>query len=190
MAPRMQQPWGDTRRSWYIYKGLQRNGIGDHDTLENSRRSVLELLRREIARLGGRGDRCFLGGLSQGCTVALDIYLRHGPELGLGGFVGSVGFVPSDSMGFKGVDQALRKFLEDPVQITRPLWLQCATDDGSDVPWNLVKTSVMPLDGRVPGLLVNKVRGRGHCVDDWEARWLCDFISKYAPGDASTASPP
>ena len=58
----------------------------------------------------------FLGGASQGCTMALDVYLRLACELQLGGFVGSIGFVPTDSKGFRGTNRALRQLLADKEQ--------------------------------------------------------------------------
>lgn len=67
-------------------------------------------MREEAAVLGA--EKVFLGGLSQGCTAALDLYLRLAP-LHLGGFVGSVGFLPSEAMGFKGADEALERLLGD-----------------------------------------------------------------------------
>eukprot|EP00913_Durusdinium_trenchii_P035590 g33306.t1 len=62
-----------------------------------------EVIRQEIERLEAPGC-VFLGGVSQGCNVALDAYLRHD----LGGFAGSVGFLPGDSWGFEGADRRLR----------------------------------------------------------------------------------
>ena len=78
--------------------------------MEETRVRLEEMVREEVSVLGG--EKVFLGGLSQGCTAALDVYLRLAP-LNLGGFVGSVGFLPSDAMGFKGADEAMERLLGD-----------------------------------------------------------------------------
>lgn len=47
------------------------NKVGDFSTLEQTRRRLAQLVYREVERLHGSGQRVFLGGASQGCTVAL-----------------------------------------------------------------------------------------------------------------------
>ena len=137
---------------------------------------------REGERLGGAASSVFLGGLSQGCTAALDVYMREGPTLGLGGFVGSVGFLPSDADGFEGADEAVERFLADPVQSRRPLWLQSAKDD-QWVPWgDLVEPSLRRLRGRATGLRHRTVRGRGHVIEEWEGDLLNEFVREHAGG--------
>ena len=101
--------------------------VGEAKSLRRSRCRLEALVRREVSRLGD-GRRCYLGGASQGCTMALDIYLRLAQELKLGGFVGSVGFLPTESKGlgkekhpkwsrgFYGSNRALRRLLEDDEQ--------------------------------------------------------------------------
>lgn len=176
-APKHRQPWGPIAHAWYTYERPDRNHVGDTATLDFSRRWISELVREEIRRLGGAAHKVFLGGLSQGCTVALDCYLREGRKLGLGGFVGSVGFMPSDLYGFSGASMALENLIADKSQGSRPVWLQCATDDRCEVPWrSVVKPSLRKGEGRLPGLRIRLVQGRGHCIDEWEGHILNDFL--------------
>mmetsp|Transcript_64968 Transcript_64968/g.193675 ORF Transcript_64968/g.193675 Transcript_64968/m.193675 type:complete len:284 (-) Transcript_64968:82-933(-) len=137
------QPWGDFETSWYSYSHPQRNHVGNPATLDSTRQRLRRLLQDEIECLDGDSSQVFLGGSSQGCTVALDVYLQEASRLQLGGFVGSTGFVPLESMGFHGARSALQRLLADKPQAERPLWLQCATDDHRLVPWEqLVKPSL------------------------------------------------
>ena len=89
--------------------------VGEASSLRRSRLRLESLVREEVSRLKD-GRRCYLGGASQGCTMALDIYLRLANELKLGGFVGSVGFLPTESKG--------RPFLARKHGLPRLLWLQ------------------------------------------------------------------
>jgi len=178
-APELRQPWGETVNAWYSYANRSGNQIGDLSTLVATRERLTQLLHTEVEKLGD-GSSVYLGGMSQGCTVALDVYLREAPRLGLGGFVGSVGFFPSDKLGFDGADAALRRFVADD-QAKRPLWLQCAVDDHIDVPWPLVRASLRRASGgRLPGLGVRKVQGRGHQIWEWEASFLNEFLRNHA----------
>jgi len=180
-APSMQQPWGDVGPSWYGYLAPNRNDVGDAAALISTRRRLAQLVRDEVRRLGGAAHRVFLGGASQGCTVALDTYLREASRLGLGGFVGSIGFVPSDSKGFAGATGALERLIANKTQAKRPVWMQCATDDRRDVPWQcVVRPSLRRVAGRLPGLLIREVSGRGHGIEDWEGHIVNDFVRQYA----------
>jgi len=177
-APLLQLSWGPVETSWHDYASADSNDVGDMGTVLDTRERVANILRDEIERLGGRSDRVFLGGLSQGCTAALDVYLVEGVQLGLGGFVGSVGFWPSDKQGFMGADEATHRLLADPQQRQRPVWLQSALDD-QWVPWNnLVVPSLKTVQGigALASLRVKTVRGRGHVIDQWEGDWLQDFF--------------
>lgn len=179
-APRLRQPWGEELNAWYGYAGSRRNSVGNKDSLDATRRRLTELVHREVARLGGAARRVFIGGLSQGCTIALDLYFREAAKLGLGGFVGSVGFLPKDGFGFFGADEALEALAAHPEQAHRPVYLQCATDDREEVPWKLVKMSLQDVDKKLPGLTIRKVRGRGHQIDCWEAKFLNQFLRRHA----------
>lgn len=178
-APRRRQPWGEIKTAWYSYASLHRNGVGEPRTLAEMREQLCALLHAEIAKLGGKSHRVFLGGLSQGCAVALDLYLREGPRLGLGGFVGSVGVFPTDVLGFVGADAALDHLCANEAQASRPVWLQCATDDEEQVPWSVVKASLRRARGRLPGLVVKKVCGWGHDIGTWEADVINDFLKAH-----------
>lgn len=179
-AKLMEQPWGDIKRSWYAYTEPNRNHCGNVSTLGKTREGLRNILEREIALLGGASDRVFLGGSSQGCTAALDVYLREALRLRLGGFVGSVGFIPRDSLGFKGANAALESLLKDAEQAARPVWMQCATDDRRDVPWrNLVAPLLQFVEGKMPGFAVRLVEGRGHGIEEWEAHIVNDFLKRY-----------
>jgi len=178
-APRLLQPWGESRTAWYKYASKRSNSIGDATSLVRTRQRLLELLEFEIEHLGD-ARRVFLGGFSQGCTTALDLYLREASRLGLGGFVGSVGFLPRDTMGFYGANTALEALLADDVQACKPVWLQCATDDDCDVPWRTAWRSLHDARGNLPGLVLRKVCGRGHHIDDWEADLINEFLHKHA----------
>ncbi|CAK9086661.1 Acyl-protein thioesterase 1, partial [Durusdinium trenchii] len=103
-APLQQQPWGETLPSWYQYQGIASNELAMPEQLAAVQEALDEVIRQEIERLEAPGC-VFLGGVSQGCNVALDAYLRHD----LGGFAGSVGFLPGDSWGFEGADRRLRR---------------------------------------------------------------------------------
>lgn len=181
-AKKMHLCWGPVETSWHDYASADNNNVGDPASLAETRERLASILREEIERLGGAASSVFLGGLSQGCTAALDVYMREGPTLGLGGFVGSVGFLPSDADGFEGADEAVERFLADPVQSRRPLWLQSAKDD-QWVPWgDLVEPSLRRLRGRATGLRHRTVRGRGHVIEEWEGDLLNEFVREHAGG--------
>lgn len=172
--------WGPVETSWHDYESADTNNVGDPGSLAETRERLAAILREEIALLGGAADKVFLGGLSQGCTAALDVYMQEASKLGLGGFVGSVGFLPSDSDGFDGADQAVKDFLANPEQSRRPLWIQSAEDD-QWVPWQtLVKPSFQRLVKAAPGFQVRTVRGRGHVIEEWEGELLNEFMREYA----------
>lgn len=176
----MEQPWGEIARSWYKYKEPNRNHCGNISALEKTRKTLRHILEREIALLEGASERVFLGGSSQGCTTALDVYLREASRLQLGGFVGSVGFIPRDSLGFTGANAALEGLLKDAKQAERPVWMQCATDDRRDVPWRNLVSPLLPLvEGKMPGFTVRLVEGRGHGIQEWEAHIINDFLKRY-----------
>merc|ERR1712039_835593 len=121
------------------------------------------LLKAEISRLGGAAHNVFLGGMSQGCGVAMDIYFREGAKLGLGGFVGVAGWLPSDSDGFVGADAAVSAFVRQTMSSRkRPIWLMAPTGDHKEVPWKLVRGSLKRIDDKLPNLFLRKVNGRGH----------------------------
>ncbi|CAK9070775.1 unnamed protein product [Durusdinium trenchii] len=170
----MRQPWGDLEPSWHAY-------VGDFSTLNQTRDRLAHIVYSEVERLHGEGHRVFLGGASQGCTVALDTYLLQARKLLLGGFVGSVGFLPTDRQGFRGATRALEKLINSHSQRHRPLWLQCATDDDELVPWRTdVKPSLHAATGRLPGLHVKEVTGRGHILDEWEGEFVRKFLEAHA----------
>lgn len=180
-AKPLMQPWGECEPSWYTYAEWWHNRCGNPETLAATRKRLSDVVRREVARLQGDGRRVFLGGASQGCTVALDIYLRLASNLRLGGFVGSIGFLPSDSKGFPSSNRALNTLLKDGEQATRPVWIQCAVDDKHDVPWNsVVQPSLKRCGGRLHGLLLREVYGRGHHIEEWEAHVVNDFLRAHA----------
>ncbi|CAJ1398685.1 unnamed protein product [Effrenium voratum] len=175
----LRQPWGETGTSWYGYAAPNHNRVGDAESLRATRRRLDSMVHAEVERLGD-GRRLFLGGASQGCVMALDVYIRLAVELRLGGFVGSVGFVPTDSKGFTGADRALRCLLADSEQAVRPLWLQCAMDDFDAVPWrSVVAPSLRRAEG-LPGLQIRQVAGRGHGIEDWEAHIVNDLLRAHA----------
>lgn len=180
-ARRLEQPWGPVETSWHAYVSASSNRVGDLAPLAETRDRLSDLVRSEVARLGGAAERLFLGGLSQGCTAALDVYLREAPTQGLGGFVGSVGFLPTDSQGFPGSSKAAENLVSHTEQRRRPVWLQCATDD-QWVPWpELAKPSFQALcQGRLPGFNLRTVSGRGHIIDDWEGHLLQEFVQEFA----------
>lgn len=180
-AHRLRQPWGETKPAWYAYGAKQDNTVGDFKSLEATRRRLSALVRAEVAKLGGEGHRVFVGGLSQGCGVALDTYLREAPSLGLGGFLGVAGWVPSDDDGFVGADEAMEGLLASRTQRKRPFWLMLPTDDTKFMPWPFVAASLRRACGRLPGLLSRKVSGRGHGVGDWEGEFLQDFLEVVKP---------
>ncbi|CAJ1452805.1 unnamed protein product, partial [Effrenium voratum] len=174
------QPWGEEEPSWHAYVKQSSNKVGDYHTLRETRDRLAHIVYSEVDRLHGQGHRVFLGGASQGCTVALDTYLLQARKLLLGGFVGSVGFMPNDHQGFHGATRALEKLIADPEQRQRPIWLQCATDDSEMVPWrSAVKPSLLRAENRLPGLYVKEVRGRGHILDEWEGEFVRDFLERH-----------
>lgn len=179
-APELRQPWGEEATSWYGYESPRHNRVGDARSLQDTRSRLDAVVRREVERVGG-GHRVFLGGASQGCTVALDTYLRLASELRLGGFVGSIGFMPTDSKGFRGSNRALQKLQQDEEQARRPIWLQCAMDDYEAVPWRSVVEPSLRRASGLPGLLLRQVAGRGHGIEEWEAHIVNDLLREYAP---------
>uniref|UniRef100_A0A7S0FC90 Phospholipase/carboxylesterase/thioesterase domain-containing protein n=1 Tax=Pyrodinium bahamense TaxID=73915 RepID=A0A7S0FC90_9DINO len=179
-APRMRQPWGETKNSWYLYADKRENRVGAAETLQDTRERLAQHIRAEVARLGGAANRVLVGGASQGCGVALDAYARESPELGLGGFVGVAGWLPSDADGFEGADRGAEGLVACEAQRTRPLWLLLPTDDGRCVPWALARGSLERVRGSVTGLVAREVSGRGHNVGDWEGKFLCEFLQALA----------
>ncbi|CAL1130369.1 unnamed protein product [Cladocopium goreaui] len=117
-----------------LYERADSNRVGDPSSLEQTRQRLEKILREEVALLGGRSELVFLGGLSQGCTAALDIYLQLASKLRLGGFVGSVGFLPRDAMGF-GNDERIEALLQDEA----PGECNVSDRSGSNAPRNLRK---------------------------------------------------
>eukprot|EP00927_Polykrikos_kofoidii_P018796 TRINITY_DN18757_c0_g1_i1.p1 TRINITY_DN18757_c0_g1~~TRINITY_DN18757_c0_g1_i1.p1 ORF type:complete len:416 (-),score=54.87 TRINITY_DN18757_c0_g1_i1:70-1317(-) len=179
-AQRLRQPWGETKPAWYVYNEKPEQSVGSFKSLQVTRRRISALLHNEVARLNGESHRVFIGGLSQGCGVALDAYLREGPRLGLGGFAGVAGWVPGDGDGFTGADAALEGLLASRSQRKRPLWLLLPTDDDKFMPWPMVSASLRRC-GRLPGLVSQKVSGRGHGVGDWEGAFLQAFFEAALP---------
>jgi len=178
----LQLPWGPVEPSWYGYASAESNSVGDASSVLATRKRLAGILRSEIARLGGRADCVFLGGLSQGCTAALDAYLLEGAALGLGGFVGSVGFWPSDAQGFPGADEATRRLIADTDQGGRPIWLQSALDD-EWVSWvDVVQPSLRVVRGNagLPQLRIKTVAGQKHDIGQLEGDWLHEFWSTFA----------
>ncbi|CAE7030649.1 unnamed protein product [Symbiodinium natans] len=182
-APHLMQPWGEELASWYVYKALTSNEVADPDSLRFVRQALDEVVLSEIGRLDGDGRRVFLGGISQGCNMALDAYLRLASTLHIGGFVGSVGFLPSDQQGFPGSDEALRTLLEDSRQVLQPVWLQTAPEDTEEVPFDLVQSSLQRALSRPdgwPGLQLKEVEGVGHDIGQFEAIILNEFLRLHA----------
>mmetsp|Transcript_128706 Transcript_128706/g.412302 ORF Transcript_128706/g.412302 Transcript_128706/m.412302 type:complete len:354 (-) Transcript_128706:434-1495(-) len=178
-APEIKQPWGPTETSWHVYKESWSNDVGGFGSLEETRHRLADIVQAEVERLGGAGHKVFIGGLSQGCTVALDAYLQNALRFRLGGFVGCVGFMPSDKQGFMGATAALEAIIADEEQRSRPIWVTCAEDD-QWVPWGgLAEPSFKRVTSRLPGLSLRTVRGRGHVIDDWEGHLLNDFVKYY-----------
>lgn len=180
-APVMEQPWGEWVSSWHGYASQRNNRVGDAQSLADVRRRIGKLVYAEVERLNGEGHRVFLGGASQGCTVALDVYFRQARRLRLGGFVGSVGFIPNDHQGFSGASGLLESLIADKELTERPVWLQCATDDDEHVPWKSVVKPSLRRAMRLGGLEVREVSGRGHILDDWEGQIIKEFLHAHAP---------
>ncbi|CAE7368511.1 unnamed protein product [Symbiodinium microadriaticum] len=179
-APSMAQPWGEELASWYVYRALTSNEVADAESLASVRRALDEVIRNEVRHLAGDGRRVFLGGISQGCNMALDAYLRLASTLNLGGFVGSVGFLPSDRQGFPGSDRALRTLLEDSRQVLQPVWLQSAPGDADEVPYDLVQSSLLRARSGWAGLQLQKIEGVGHDIGQFEASILNEFLRQHA----------
>eukprot|EP00439_Symbiodinium_sp_Y106_P080098 s234_g18.t2 len=179
-APNMEQPWGEELASWYVYRALTSNEVADAESLASVRRALDEVIRNEVRRLDGDGRRVFLGGISQGCNIALDAYLRLASTLNLGGFVGSVGFLPSDRQGFPGSDMALRTLLEDSRQALQPVWLQSAPGDMDEVPYDLVQSSLLRARSGWAGLHLQNIEGVGHDIGQFEASFLNEFLRQHA----------
>merc|ERR1712216_182316 len=70
---------GRPQLAWYDYQTNHRGkaeGDLDAETLAASRERILALAKQEVRRLGGDWRRLFIGGTSQGCAMALDVFLR------------------------------------------------------------------------------------------------------------------
>eukprot|EP00435_Cladocopium_sp_Y103_P067979 s47_g30.t2 len=173
-APLVQQPWGETIGSWYQYLDITSNQVSDQNGLERLRDALDEVIEQEVRRL--EAGRVFLGGISQGCNFALDAYLRSPHNLG--GFVGSVGFVPGDAWGFRGADEHLRKLQSRRKKAAQPVWLQAAEED-SEVPFELVESSLERID-HWPGFRLEKLQGLGHDIGQHEATLLGNFLKVHA----------
>lgn len=173
-APLVKQPWGETIGSWYQYLDITSNQVSDLNGLERTREALDEVIHEEVLRL--EAGCVFLGGISQGCNFALDAYLRSPHNLG--GFVGSVGFVPGDAWGFRGADEHLRKLQSRRKKAARPVWLQAAEED-SEVPFELVKSSLERID-HWPGFRLERLQALGHDIGQREATLLGDFLKAHA----------
>ena len=76
--------------SWYDIKELGisefseegvKKALGLDEIAENSKR-INEVLNKELEELGGKSERLFIGGFSQGCCMALHCGLEHDKPLG------------------------------------------------------------------------------------------------------------
>eukprot|EP00811_Abedinium_folium_P036568 NODE_9266_length_1436_cov_5.161956.p1 GENE.NODE_9266_length_1436_cov_5.161956~~NODE_9266_length_1436_cov_5.161956.p1 ORF type:complete len:391 (-),score=70.40 NODE_9266_length_1436_cov_5.161956:186-1358(-) len=139
------------------------------EDLEAPRAALLALLRRETARLGGRSDRVFLGGSSQGCIVGLDLYLRC--PMPLGGFCGVIGRWPACS------DDLLRRGISREL-IERPVRLFNGAADRT-IEWEPAKRSFEKLKRAGFSNLRSEVfPGVVHRVGEREGLWIRTFLDE------------
>jgi len=135
------------------------------DDLCSPRNHVLAVVREELKRLNGRGDRLFLGGSSQGCILGLDCYLRCRSQLG--GFCGVVGWWPASS------DGVLRSLGAE--RMRRPIRLFNGSED-TVVPWSKAKASFDKLQHAGLDNVRVHVERVGHRVGEREGHWIQSFL--------------
>lgn len=154
--------------SWFNYLtdtgGTRENDI-DLESLLHMRAQLHCLIRTEVQRLGGDAKRVIVGGMSQGCCVALDAALTYPEELG--GVIGVVGHV-------------LGSTPLDPAKRSMPLHLYHETSD-REMRWEWVKTTVQRLVQAGFNVSLRRERdpaGCGHWIQDIEGTWIRDALRK------------
>eukprot|EP00929_Paragymnodinium_shiwhaense_P016680 TRINITY_DN12525_c0_g1_i1.p1 TRINITY_DN12525_c0_g1~~TRINITY_DN12525_c0_g1_i1.p1 ORF type:complete len:466 (-),score=73.08 TRINITY_DN12525_c0_g1_i1:117-1469(-) len=149
-------------QSWFDYI-TDRGGVEENEVNENSLREIRarlhSLIRAEVERLGGDSSRIILGGMSQGCCVALDAAMTY-PDA-LGGVVGLVGHI----MKYTPLDAKKRSM---------PLHLFHETND-EEMRWSWVRRTVQKLIDA--GFNVHSRRepdpsGAGHWIQEIEGDWI------------------
>jgi len=135
--------------------------------LEVPRNRILALLNQERKRLGGRRDRLFLGGSSQGCILGLDCFARCND---VGGFCGIIGYYPDCSIdALDGVNRT---------QASRPVRCFNGTRD-TTVDWKLARASFRRLKRRARLVdFVSKTEPVGHHIGQKEGAWIRCFLDE------------
>jgi len=148
--------------SWFDYltdrAGKCENAL-DLESLLRMRARLHALIRSEVQRLGGDPKRVIVGGMSQGCCVALDAALTYPEELG--GVIGLVGHVLGGTP-------------LDPAKRAMPLHLFHEASD-KEMKWKWVKDTVQRLiDGgfNVISRREQDPSGSGHWIQDIEGPWI------------------
>ena len=108
-------------------------------------------IEEEIAKLGGKSENVYIGGLSQGCAMAL--HVGFGFEKPLGAIVGLSGF----------------KFLEttfSDCNMNTPVFINHGTSDKT-IPYEKALASYERFEyTKYPNINFNKMEGMGHEIDD------------------------
>lgn len=169
--------WGERCNAWYAYKDrVGTHTVGDAASLSATRKRLQKLIEAEVRRVGD-ASRVFIGGCSQGCGIAFDALVHS--EFSLGGFVGVVGWAPSDSDGFEGIDAAVTS------ATLPPLWFMNAIDDTMmELPF--VEKSLARLKGR-SGINIKRLSDCGHSVGKNEATFLEHFLSTLISGPSAVS---
>jgi len=156
--------------SWYDYL-TDRNGSAEDDlaevSLEETRRRITALVDAEAKLLGGH-YKVFLGGSSQGCGAAFDVFARHGQRLG--GFVGLVGHPLSITPVVESAQREVPCYFfngsADPYM--RIDWVRLALERLSQTAgWSHVRT-------------VEAAGVKHDLGEDLESEWLAEFLGSFA----------
>lgn len=147
--------------AWFDYLTDKAGSAENHICLESllSMRENLHSLIRQEVKLAGDPKRVIIGGVSQGCCVALDAAMTYEQELG--GVIGLVGHI----LGSTPLDASKRNM---------PLHLFHEASD-REMRWSWVKDTVKRLVDE--GFKVHSKResdpsGSGHWIQEIEGSWV------------------
>lgn len=158
--------FGLPMNSWFDVKDLcgSPDFYSIKDAIKNSG-LIKKVIEEEIEKLGGKSEKVFLGGFSQGAAMALHIALGY--EKPLGGVVGLSGF----------------KFRETEAHANNkdiPILLTHGTVD-EVVPFEATKTQYELKDWlKSPNVKFHPIEGMNHAMDDKVMGLFKDFIKLHS----------
>jgi predicted esterase len=161
--------------AWYDYltdrKGNAEDLL-DEKTLKNTAKRVHKLIREESKKVGS--ENVLLGGMSQGCGTALHCAATLPEPLAIGGFLGLLGHVLSDTP----VD-ALAGKSRSPVCLGPMMFFNHDRDNIMKLPW-VGETFARLASSKVPRVSLF-VREGTHICSDEDSVYIAEFLSAILP---------